>query len=303
MFSSTIKAHLALALAMLIWGSSFVVLKIAVNEMPPMFVVFVRLLIGSVAFLVVWPWLRQGFNYQKGDWKWLGGMALFEPCLYFLFEAEALRHTSAGQAGMVTAILPIMVAVAAFFFLGERNNKRQWAGFFIALLGVIWMTVTADESDQAPNPLLGNFLEFMAMCMAVGYTLLVKHLTKRYSPFVITATQSFIGAIFFLPLALWTSIPGNISMSGLASLIYLGLVVTLGAYGLFNFALSHIKASTATSYVNLLPVTSLMFSILFLGERLLTTQWVAIAVIFLGVYLSQDRSPRYPGDVPPGATG
>ncbi len=298
-----LRSHLALLLAMLLWGSSFIALKLAVNDLSPMIVIFMRMAIGAVAFLTVWPWLRHGFVYQAGDWKYLLGMALFEPCLYFIFEAQALRYTSAGQAGMVTAMLPLMVAIAAFFILKERSGWRQWLGFGIAVSGVIWMTLTGEDSEQAPNALLGNFLEFLAMVSAVGYTLLVKHLTRRYSAFLLTALQSFVGTLFFFPLALASPWPEQISLSTFGLLIYLGLIITLGAYGLYNYSLTHLKATVAAGYTNLLPVFTLLFSMLLLGERLVLSQWLAIGLVFVGVFLSQDRSHRLPPEVPPPVTG
>ncbi|HET8903449.1 MAG TPA: DMT family transporter [Saccharospirillum sp.] len=298
-----LRSHLALLLAMLLWGSSFIALKLAVNDLSPMIVIFMRMAIGAVAFLTVWPWLRHGFVYQAGDWKYLLGMALFEPCLYFIFEAQALRYTSAGQAGMVTAMLPLMVAIAAFFILKERSGWRQWLGFGIAVSGVIWMTLTGEDSEQAPNALLGNFLEFLAMISAVGYTLLVKHLTRRYSAFLLTALQSFVGTLFFFPLALASPWPEQISLSTFGLLIYLGLIITLGAYGLYNYSLTHLKATVAAGYTNLLPVFTLLFSMLLLGERLVLSQWLAIGLVFIGVFLSQDRSHRLPPEVPPPVTG
>ena len=298
-----LRSHLALLLAMLLWGSSFIALKLAVNDLSPMIVIFMRMAIGAVAFLTVWPWLRHGFVYQAGDWKYLLGMALFEPCLYFFFEAQALRYTSAGQAGMITAMLPLMVAIAAFFILKERSGWRQWLGFGIAVIGVIWMTLTGEDSEQAPNALLGNFLEFLAMVSAVGYTLLVKHLTRRYSAFLLTALQSFVGTLFFFPLALASPWPEQISLSTFGLLIYLGLIITLGAYGLYNYSLTHLKATVAAGYTNLLPVFTLLFSMLLLGERLVLSQWLAIGLVFVGVFLSQDRSHRLPPEVPPPVTG
>jgi drug/metabolite transporter (DMT)-like permease len=298
-----LRSHIALLIAMLLWGSSFIALKVAISILSPMIVVFVRMAIGATAFLVMWPWLRHGFNYQAGDWRFLMGMTLFEPCLYFIFEAQAMQYTSAGQAGMVTAMLPLMVAVAAFFFLKERTGLRQWIGFGIAVSGVVWMTLTGEDSLQAPNAALGNFLEFLAMCMAVGYTLLIKHLISRYSAFVLTALQSFAGTIFFLPLALVSPWPETISFSLLGVLLYLGLVVTIGAYGLYNYSMTHVKATTAAGYANLLPVFSLLFSMLLLGERLNTSQWIAIGIIFVGVALSQERKQRISKKVPPAVTG
>jgi drug/metabolite transporter (DMT)-like permease len=301
--SNVLRAHLALLVSMTLWGSSFIALKIAVTDMPPMIVVFLRMLVGTVAFLVLAIWLRPKISYQAGDWKYLLGMALFEPCLYFLFEAKALQYTSAGQAGMVTALLPLMVAVAAFFIFKERNTKKQWLGFLIALGGVLWMSLKANESDQASNALLGNFLEFIAMVMAVGYTLLIKQLVQRYNAFVLTAMQSTVGTIFFFPLAYGSQWPEQVSLSSVGIIVYLGLVITLGAYGLYNYSLQYVKTATAAGYVNLLPVTSLLFSMLLLGERLVLQQWLAIGVIFIGVYFSREPKSFTVKEIPPAVTG
>ena len=303
MTRNELRSHSALILAMVLWGSSFVALKVAVAELSPMVVVLLRMVVGSVGFLVVWPWIREGFRYRPGDWRILGGMALFEPCLYFVFEANGLRYTSAGQAGLITAILPIMVAAAAAFFLAEPISRRQWAGFIMAMIGVVWMSLSGNVSLQAPNPLLGNFLQLLAMVCAVGYTLLIKTLVSRYSAFVLTALQCFIGALFFLPLALLSDWPQQISLPVAGIIVYLGLVITLGTYGLYNYALTHLRASVAAGYTNLLPAFALLFAMLLLGERLTTAQWLAIAVIVCGVVLSQWHSPPPAPEVPPAATG
>ncbi|MGX9415972.1 DMT family transporter [Vibrio sp. WJH972] len=296
------KAHLAVFAAVVIWATSFIALKVAVSEVAPMIVIFSRMVLGSLTFLIIWKWINHKIDYQAGDWKLLVGMALFEPCFYFIFEAQAMRYTSAGQAGMVTAMLPLMVAVAAYFLLKERNTPRQWVGLLIAVLGVVWMTLSGTESEQAPNPILGNLLEFGAMVMAVGYTLLIKHLTQRYSAFFLTALQSFAGTIFFLPLALASDWPSQVSSNAVGSIIYLGLIVSLGGYGLYNYSLSYIKASTSAGYVSLLPAFTLIFSMLLLGERLGTIQWITIGVIFFGVILSQERTPSEPKESSPSTT-
>lgn len=302
--NTTLRAHLALLLAMLMWGTSFIALKLAVTELAPMIVIFLRMSVGALAFLVVWPWLRHGFNYQKGDWKLLAAMALFEPCLYFIFEAQALKYTSAGQAGMITAMLPLMVAVAAFFLLKERTLPRQWIGFGIAVIGVVTMTLSGSDDDQAPNAILGNTLELLAMVAAVGYTLSVKHLTRRYSAFFITAFQACVGAVFFFPLALLSDWPEQISLTTFGIILYLGLVATLGAYGLYNYSLTYLKASVAAGYTNLLPAFTLMFSMLLLGERINLWQWLAIGLVFFGVLLSQEkRQQAVPPEAPPPITG
>lgn len=291
-------AIMCLVVAMALWGSSFIALKLAFTELPPLWVIFGRMAIGSLVFLLAWRWRGQ-MHYRAGDWKYLLGLAACEPCLYFLFEALALQHTSAAQAGMVTALLPLLVAVGAMFFLGERVNRTTLAGFLLALFGAVWLSLAGSADEHASNPLLGNFYELLAMLCAMGYTLLLKHLSTRYSAFLLTAMVAFVGTLFFLPLAWFSApLPSTVSPKGLAAVAYLGVLVTVVAYGLYNFGVSRLPASQASAFTNLIPLFTLLFAILILGERLNAMQIMAAAVVFAGVLLSQWRgTPVVPAGV------
>lgn len=283
-------AVFCLIIAMALWGSSFIALKMAFAELPTMWVIFARMLLGSGIFLLAWRW-RGRVEYRAGDWKYLLGLAACEPCLYFIFEAIALQHTSASQAGMITALMPLLVAVGAFIFFRERITRTTLGGFLVAVAGAIWLSLAGSVDEHASNPLLGNFFEFLAMVCAMGYTLLLKHLSGRYSAFVLTAMQAFIGAIFFLPLALYQApFPQQITTQGWGALLYLGIIVTAGAYGLFNFGVSRLPASQASGFINLIPVFTLIFAMLLLGESLNSMQVWAVLLVFAGVGLSQWRS-------------
>ena len=298
MFTQRWLAFACLTLAMALWGSSFIALKIAFVELTPMWVIFARMAIGSLIFLLAWRWRGQ-LAYRAGDWKDLLGLAVCEPCLYFIFEAMALQNTTAAQAGMITALLPLLVAIGAYFTLGERITRLILLGFLLAVTGAVWMSMTGSSDASAPDPLLGNFYEFLAMLCATGYTLLLKHLSTRYSAFALTAMQAFVGALFFLPLALTVEpVPHEISLQGLLAVLYLGIVVTVVAYGLFNFGVGRLPASQASGFVNLIPVFTLIFALLILDERLNAQQLAGGVLVFAGVALSQwRRKPVLPAGV------
>ncbi|WP_298190294.1 DMT family transporter [uncultured Pseudomonas sp.] len=285
-------AVVCLVIAMALWGSSFIALKLAFAELPALWVIFGRMALGSLVFLLAWRW-RGKMQYRAGDWKYLLGLAACEPCLYFLFEALALERTSAAQAGMVMALMPLLVAVGAFVFLRERISRITLLGFVIALVGAAWLSLAGSADEHASNPILGNFFELLAILCATGYTLLLKHLSARYSPFLLTAMVAFVGTIFFLPMA-WLSapVPVTVSPMGLGAVVYLGVLVTVGAYGLYNFGVSRLPASQASGFTNLIPVFTLLFAILILGESLNDMQILAAALVFAGVLLSQWRMPR-----------
>ena len=288
------QAVLPLLTAMALWGSSFIALKMAFAELPPLWVIFGRMALGSLVFLAAWRW-RGRIEYRRGDWKYLLGLTVCEPCLYFIFEALALQNTSASQAGMITAMLPLMVAMGAFLFLGERVTRMSLAGFVLAVAGVVWLSLGGQADEHAPAPLLGNFYEFLAMLCAVGYILLVKYLSGRYSAFFLTAMQSFVGAIFFLPVAMWSApMPQSVGGQSLWAVVYLGVIVTVGAYGLYNFGVSRLPASQASAFINLIPLFTLLLAAVLLGERLTGQQMAGAALVFVGVALSQWRRPPVP---------
>ena len=281
---------LSLIMASLFWASSFVALKIAFRSYHPMQVIFGRMFIASLCLLVFLPALRK-INWRRRDIKYLLLMAISEPCLYFIFEAKALQHTSASQAGMITAMLPLLVAIMAWAWLKEKISRQTLGGFCLAIIGAGWLSLASDTDFNAPNPLLGNFCELLAMVCAAGYTVSLKHLTSHYPPLLLTAFQSVIGSIFFFPFLLmpqigfphsWEPLPG-------LAIIYLGTVVTLGGYSCFNFGVSRVPASHAAGFVNLIPVFGVVLGMLVLGDQLNLSQWLACGLVFGGVWLSSRK--------------
>ncbi|HIP30193.1 MAG TPA: DMT family transporter [Sulfurospirillum arcachonense] len=279
--------------AMMVWASSFIALKSAIGPIGPMSAIFGRMFIASLCFL----YFIKGFmklKFTKDDIKYIALMVAFEPCMYFMFEVKALQYTTAGQAGMITSMMPLITAVGAGIFLKEIISKKLIIGSFVAVIGAVWLSVSASGSESATNPLLGNTLEFFAMICAAGYAISIRHLTKKFSALFLTAIQAFIGCLFFFPFALWeyNTTVMDFTQEALLWILYLGAVVTLGGYGLFNYALSRVEASKASMFINLIPVFTLLLAFLILGEKLTYIEMVASIVILSGVFITQIPTER-----------
>ncbi|MBW1699973.1 MAG: DMT family transporter [Deltaproteobacteria bacterium] len=287
--SSPWLAYVGLVLSMVLWASSFVAIKIAYRSYDPMVVVFGRMTVASLCFLFLMKRFRRN-EYRKGTLKSILFMALCEPCLYFLFEAKALEQTTASQASIVAAMLPLMVAVAARFFLKESVSGRSVIGLAMAMIGACWLSLTGKVTAGAPNPALGNFLEFVAMICATGYVITLKRLTASYSPFFLTAIQAVVGCVFYFMLLFLptTSFPVRLDPVGAFAIVYLGAFVTLGAYALYNFGISKIPANQASSFINLIPVFTIVFAGWILNEQLTSQQYLAACMILAGVFISQE---------------
>ena len=281
---------ISLIVAMFLWASSFVALKLAFQSYPPMQVIFGRMFIASLCFVIFIPTFRK-INWRRQDLKYFLFMGICEPCLYFLFEAKALQLTSASQAGMITAMLPLLVAILAWSWLKESISRKTLVGFSLAIIGACWLSLASETSISAPNPLLGNFFEFLAMVCAAGYTVSLKHLTNNYPPLFLTAFQAFIGTLFFFPFLFLPGVGFSVVWETTSALavIYLGTFITLGAYGCYNYSVSRIPASRAAGYINLIPVFGVILGMLILGDTLNLSQWLACGLVFCGVWLSSRK--------------
>ncbi|WP_437928854.1 DMT family transporter [Sorangium sp. So ce291] len=282
----------ALILSMVLWGSSFAAQKYALLAFSPMAMNFGRMAVASACFVFLigrLKGIRQ--HYSPGDWWKLLLLALFEPCLYFIFEAWALTKTSASQAGMIVAMMPLLIALAARFALKETLPPRMLPGFVVAITGAAWLSVAGEATGLAPEPVLGNVLELVAVVFATGYTISSRRLAPRYPPLFLTAVQALVGAIFFLPLMLIAPGPPiaglSLAQRPLLAVLYLGVFVSLGAYALYNYALSKVSAVHAAPFINLIPVFSLLIGRSFLGEKLTPGQYAASILVLAGCLISQ----------------
>ena len=281
-------AVVALIVAMIVWASSFIAIKATLPYIEPMSIIFGRMLVASLCFVYfIKDFTKLGFT--KKDIKHIALMVLFEPCLYFIFEVQALVYTTAGQAGMITSKMPLITAVGAGIFLNELISKKLILGSIVAIFGAVWLSLSGTGDEYATNPLLGNSLEFMAMICGAGYAISIRQLAKKFSPLFLTAIQSFAGFLFFLPFAIWdyNTVDMDFNITAISWIMYLGVVVTLGGYGLFNFALSRMAVSKASMYINLIPIFTLVLAFLILGETLAYMELIASSIILAGVLITQ----------------
>ncbi len=288
--TNNILPILAILVAVFIWGSSFAAMRIVLKDLHPFAVMFCRLF---SAFIFILPMSIKFFpkSYQKGDWKILLPMVLFQPCLYFLLESHALTYTTSSQAGIISACLPLMVAVAAWFFLAESINHKTIIGLVLSITGVILLTIFQSRQMDALNPVLGNILEVGAMLSACANLILVKKLSANYDTWSLTGMQVIAGTLFFLPGIKYILVadPSIWTMQLILLFLYLGIFVSFFAFGLYNWGVSKISVSRASMFINLIPVTAVLLGWLILKETLNPKQMFATIIIISGVFLSNRK--------------
>ncbi|MEZ7197879.1 DMT family transporter [Pseudodesulfovibrio karagichevae] len=286
--SASWLAPACLAAAVLLWGTSFMATKTALTGFHPQTLVWLRM---TLAALTVPFFARRVPRpaYRPGDWKILTLLCLMQPCLYFLLESNAVNLTTSSQAGMVSSLVPLFVAAGAWAILGEPMTRRAMLGLAVSMAGVAWLSTAGAPDAEAPNPALGNLLEVGAMACAAVYMVLMKRLSTRYSTWWLTGLQCVAGALFFLPGTLLDppGSPAEIPLAAWFAVAYLGLFVTLGAFGLYNMAMTCMPAGRAALSINMVPPVALVAGWLLLGETLTGAQLAACCVVGAGVWLGR----------------
>lgn len=267
------RAVLALLTAILLWGSTFIVTRVVLNQVGPFVLTFLRFLIGLAVLL---PFAcREGFRPSlviKPAFLWFGltGIALF-----YGFQNLGLVFTSAGSAALIEASIPAVTALLSYLVLKEQIASWRMAGIALTVLGVALVGGTRPAGFGALTP-VGNLLVFAAVLSFAVYTIQGKRLVASYPPVVTTAASFGAGLLFLFPVAIGELFLSGLprpSVAGWGIVLYLGIGTSALTLFLWNYALQYVEASAAALYTSLVPVAGIGFALLF-GE---STNWVQVA--------------------------
>lgn len=285
-------AYLSIAIAVLLYGTTLTATKICMQYYSTPQLMTYRMLISTILFLPFIFTVYKNIRIEKKDIKLILLMMLCEPCLYFLFETNALKYTTSGQAGIVSSLEPVLLVIAARIILKEKFMKIVYFGLGISILGSVLLSVTSDASEAAPNPLLGNFLELIAIILTDTCVITTKYLMDKYPPFFLAGISVIGGLIFFTCLNISSHGSFNVVFNpSLLVVIYLG-ILTVVAYALYNFAICTLPASKFSPFLFMLPIAAVFFGWFFLGETINLKQLLACSLVFAGIYICQINNKK-----------
>lgn len=287
-----IFAYISLFIAVILYGTTLTATKVCLQSYPSTSLIMFRMIISSLLFLPFFFTEYKNVKVEKIDFKLVALMIICEPCLYFLFETNALKFTSSGQAGIVSALEPIFIVIGARIVLKEKLPKLAYYGLFIGIVGSLFLSLSSDVNETAPNPVLGNLLQLMAIILTDISVITTKYLMDKYPPFFLAGIQVIGGGLFFVMVNFLTKgtffIVPNMSAF---ILLYLG-ILTVVAYALYNYAMCTLSASKSSPFLFMLPVAAVFFGWFFLNETFNFYQFVSCLLIFVGIYISQIKDRK-----------
>jgi drug/metabolite transporter (DMT)-like permease len=288
------KAKLALIGACFFWAASFIATKTALDNVPPLTVVMLRLAISSLCFLA-WMAISKRKIPFKGL-KWLGRMfllSLFGTGLHYGIQTIGLQYTTASNASLYAVTGPISITIIAALFLGERITFKKVIGIAFAMLGVIvvmgWETIAAFDLK---GHLLGDLLVFTSIFMWGVFTVLGKDTIRSMNAIDMTAVVTFIGTLYMIPIGLWEMNKHNFSMMTIptnawASLAFLGITCSFLATLLYMMALQQTESQKVGVYLYTIPPMTYVIAALVLKESITLSLLLGSLIVLAGVYITE----------------
>jgi drug/metabolite transporter (DMT)-like permease len=253
----------AILVTIVFWASAFAGIRAGLEAFSPGHLTLYRFLVASVA-LGIFALVTRIPLPAPADLARIAGLSLFGITLYHLCLNYGELSVPAGTASLIIAAGPVITALLATRFGGERLNRVGWLGTLISLGGVALIVL---GSGQNVNFTRGALLILAAALFTSVYFVFQKPLLRRMNPLHFTVWSLLLGTVpllAFLP-GFGTELRAAPLGAHLAA-IYIGLFPAALAYLTWTFALSRVPASTTTSFLYISPVFAILIGWLWLGE-------------------------------------
>lgn len=293
---SHLKAILVALLVTTVWSTSWVLIKIGLEEIPALTFAGLRYVI---AFICLLPFVfrketkEEIRNLAVTDWLKL---AFFGVVLYTFAQGGqflALSYLPSVSVSLILNLTSIFVAFSSIVVLKEKPSVLQWSGVGINLLGIlIYFYPGAFQGAEW----LGIFFAVLCLTMNIGGAIMGRGINRdrRFSPLLVTVVSMGFGSILMLSLGLIIQGLPEISLKSWGIILLLAVFNTAFAFTLWNYTLQTLTATESSLINSTMVIQVAILTWIFLGERLDIKEIIGLILAALGVFIVQLRFMRKP---------
>lgn len=290
MSKSRLVPYLEALFAVVVWGGSFIATKIAVGQMSPVAVVWLRFAMG-IPILGAAVFLRKQFAWPKpAEWGYFALLGFIGISFHQWLQSNGLQTAQATTTAWIVSTAPVFIALLAWMVLKERITLVQGFGVGVALLGVIVVVSKGNLGNFFAGQfgVIGDFLIFISAINWAVFSILSRrglkeHPSTRMTFWVMTLGWLITSVAFFTQGGP-AQIP-HLDSRGWIAMIFLGIFTTGLAYIAWFDALATLPATQTGAFLYIEPLTSMVVAALILGEQVTWASLLGGAVILLGIWL------------------
>lgn len=286
--------HLAALLTIVIWGTTFISTKILLADFQPVEILFFRFVMGFLVLLAAYPRRLKTADYKQELTFVLAGLCGI--CLYYLLENIALTFTLASNVGVIISVAPFFTAILAHFAMKSEEKLRSqfFIGFVVAMAGIILISFNGRELELNP---LGDLLAVVAALVWACYSILTKKISSFGYPVILSTRRTFFyGILFMIPALFLFDFQADLSrftnITYLFNIMYLGLGASALCFVTWNFAVKELGAVKTSVYIYMVPVITVVTSVLILHEQLTLLAGIGTILTLIGLFLSECKAER-----------
>lgn len=269
---SRLKFALLMTFMIMSWGLAFPLIKISLQDLSPSNLTIMRFFVVCILlFLLIVIQPKKFSKLLPKDIPWIFVLGFFGVIIYHIGLNYGEQYISPGAASLIIGTSPIFVVVSAILFLHEKVTKKRIAGIFLALAGVIIISLWGKPGLVIEVKYISGAVAVLVSALSAAfYTIAGKKLLSRYTALSLTTYAMLLGSIGILPLVNSSLISEvmNISLLTLGSILFLGVCSTVLAYMLWYVALQIKDASEISIYLYCIPVITLIIDLLVFRERI-----------------------------------
>lgn len=280
----------ALLLMIVIWGSNFSIVKVALRDFPEIAFNAMRMIVGSAVFLSVIQFTKDDSRppITPRDWRDLTFLGAIGTFLYQLCFVAGVGRTSVGNSSLIIGISPVAIAIMSAVAGHERIKPMRWVGIILALFGLY--LVVGHNLDLTGATWRGDALMIAGMICWALFSVASQPILKRHSPLmVIGLAFSIGGGLYVLTLSPWLVRVDWAAVSAFSWMLMLAsALLSLNlSYWIWYTGLQKLGGSRTSVYSYLTPIVAMVVAAVWIGEPISTNQITGAVTIFAGLLITR----------------
>lgn len=274
---------------MVCWAANFIVVKAAIEVVPPISFSFVRFGLAALVLLAVLKWREGSVALPRRDVLPIAVLGMLGFGIYQDLWSTALGHTSAGTSALLIAATPIPTLVLSVLIGTERLTRAKAIGALVSFGGVA-IVVGAGNGLSLSGASLGDLMTLVAACCWSVYVAFGAPILQRHSPLRTTSWAIAFGTLGMAPLGVWELRSFDVSTltpAILGAVLYSGVLAGSVSNVTVFHAIRLVGPARVTVYQFLVPAMAVVMAAVFLGEPILAAQVAGGAVIVAGIVVAR----------------